>query len=399
MDRKKIVIIPGEQFPVPPVNGGAVESLINTLLIENEKKGLCDIWVFSTYNPAAVELSKGFKYTHFVYIKNTFIYKIKRVLFGLINNLSFGKIYIGNAYINEISKHVESHNSDVVISENIPIYTIDIKRRFNTRTLLHCHNVIERHKHEKTNKMILKSVDDYLCISRFIAKDVSDYAKEYNLSIRHLHIFYNCFDSNNSLYFDNNTEDSILKKYGINKKKRIVVFAGRIQPFKGVKELINAFKLIKRDDAQLVIAGGSFFKNSPEDVYVKEMKKLSAGNDNIIFTGFIEHDDLLKIYNISYMAVIPSIWEEPFALTCLEPMACGVPVIISNSGGMVEVIDKQSGYIVNRDDNFISTLSEKISFLLENPNIRDSMAKSALLRSRKFSSDIYYDNFLAIINS
>lgn len=49
---------------------------------------------------------------------------------------------------------------------------------------------------------------------------------------------------------------------------------------------------------------------------------------------------MYKYYNIANLCAFPSIWEEPFALTCLEALVCGKPVVITKSGGMVEVVNE-----------------------------------------------------------
>ena len=87
-----------------------------------------------------------------------------------------------------------------------------------------------------------------------------------------------------------------------------------------------------------------------------------------------------KYYSISYLSLIPSVWEAT-SLSALESLACGVPVVASNTGGLPEVITKDVG-ILHRS-NSVDEIAEDIIYLLETPQIRESMSKKALEKSKK----------------
>ena len=72
-------------------------------------------------------------------------------------------------------------------------------------------------------------------------------------------------------------------------------------------------------------------------VYEKKVKELiEKSSNNIIQLGYIKNNELYKYQNIADIAVIPTIIEEAAPLACVENMAAGLPIIITNSGGMPE---------------------------------------------------------------
>jgi glycosyltransferase involved in cell wall biosynthesis len=129
--------------------------------------------------------------------------------------------------------------------------------------------------------------------------------------------------------------------------ERLVVFAGRFIPMKGVAALLRSAALLaaERDDVAYVLAGELL--PSP---YVELHTGLARGNprlrDRVHFPGRLERRDLVCLYRVARMAVVPSLWE-PFGYAATEAMAAGVPVIASETGGLAEIIEpERSGLLV-----------------------------------------------------
>lgn len=123
--------------------------------------------------------------------------------------------------------------------------------------------------------------------------------------------------------------------------EKIVFFVGRMAREKGAHVLIDAFHRVldSREKAKLVIAGGgdrSELKKQAEDLGISDL---------VYFTGYIDDDTLLKLYNVIDVAVFPSLYE-PFGIVALEAMAARVPVVVSDAGGLREVVDHGvTGYV------------------------------------------------------
>ena len=95
------------------------------------------------------------------------------------------------------------------------------------------------------------------------------------------------------------------------------------------------------------------------------------------------------------IAVVPSIWEEPFGLTVVEAMAAGIPLITTRSGGIPEICDNEA-VLVGRDA-IVDNLATAIRDLYEHPEKRAQLAAAALARSSQFDKDTYAKNFFAAI--
>lgn len=114
----------------------------------------------------------------------------------------------------------------------------------------------------------------------------------------------------------------IKEKYGL-EKDGYILFLARIVPEKGLHYLIEAFSKINAD-IKLVIAGGA----SHSDQYASQIKKMAA-DERIIFTGFVEGDELWELFSNCRIYVLPSD-VEGMPLTLLEAMKCGAQCLVSD---------------------------------------------------------------------
>lgn len=151
----------------------------------------------------------------------------------------------------------------------------------------------------------------------------------------------------------------IKQKYGL-EKNSYILFLARLVQEKGVHYLIEAFKSIKTDK-KLVIAGAS----SDTDFYVKQLKELALYDKRIIFTGFVQGEELEELYSNSYIYVLPSDLEG-MPLSLLEAMSYGNCCITSDISECVEVVEDK-GIIFKKSS--VEELREKIEYLCENENI------------------------------
>jgi len=154
------------------------------------------------------------------------------------------------------------------------------------------------------------------------------------------------------------------KKFNIPEDRKIILYLGRIHKIKGVDFLIKAYARVINEtnckDAILIIAG-------PDDGYLKEVQELTNRlgiSKHVLITGPLYGQDKLQAYVDSEFYVLPSRYET-FPMTVLEAYACGVPVIVSNVGGLKDlVINGKTGLLVNVDD--VDQLTSAIHFLLNN---------------------------------
>ncbi len=115
--------------------------------------------------------------------------------------------------------------------------------------------------------------------------------------------------------------------------EKIVMFVGRGVREKGAQVLLDAWPRIRAgyNDAKLVIAGGGYRQH-----LVDQAAALGI-SQSVYFTGFIPDDALLRLFKVSDVACFPSLYE-PFGIVALEAMAARVPVVVSDAGGLPEVV-------------------------------------------------------------
>lgn len=155
----------------------------------------------------------------------------------------------------------------------------------------------------------------------------------------------------------------IEKEYGISGD--FILYVGGFSPRKNIAGIIKAFEHIRNridKNLKLVIAGkkGISYQN-----YISLTEKLNL-TSSVIFPGFIALPDMPYLYNSAKLLVYPSLYEG-FGLPPLEAMACGTPVIVSNSTSLSEIFSK-SAIMVNPYN--IDTLGEAIYECLENNILR-----------------------------
>jgi glycosyltransferase involved in cell wall biosynthesis len=137
--------------------------------------------------------------------------------------------------------------------------------------------------------------------------------------------------------------------------EKVILYVGRFDQRKGIETLVRAFALLKEKNLQnlkLVIVGGSS-ANMPDGDERKRIEKIVNDlglTDYTVFAGRIGHDILPLYYTAADVCVIPSYYE-PFGLVAIEAMACGVPVVASNVGGLkFTIIPEETGLLVEPKD-------------------------------------------------
>ena len=375
-----ICIVMPRFFPVPAVRGGAVEQLATFLADENERKHKIDITFISVYDELAVEASKKYKNSKFIYIP----FNLKEEEY----NYSVADSSL-NIYMNEVEQAIKGKNFDYVIIQGgrkeYIIPSIPYEKRI---TYLHG-STIEKGLHQ-----YYKSI---MVVSHFIANcyySQTDTPKEQIIPIEnaiHLEDF--------SRKIDENEKKELRQKYNILKNEIVINFCGRTIAEKGVRELIEAFKQMKNvSKCKLMIMGNCNYAKQVKTPFEEELFKIAEEmKDRIIFTGFVPNKELYKIHNISDIAVIPSIFEEPFGLTVIEAMASGLPLITSDAGAIPDIVDDKNSIIVERKHDFISNLTSALDKLVCDKELREKMGNHSKELAKEYDTPTYYNNFCEIL--
>jgi glycosyltransferase involved in cell wall biosynthesis len=185
--------------------------------------------------------------------------------------------------------------------------------------------------------------------------------------------------------------EDIKRKWKINSK--FILYVGTLEPRKNLVRLVQAFHKLKRENIRyqeykLVFAGG---KGWLYNKIFETVKKLDMQKE-VVFTGPLKEDDLLYLYNAADLFVYPSLYEG-FGLPPLEAMACGTPVITSNTSSLPEVVG-DAGIMV--DPYNIDELAKAMHKVLSNDGLREDMIKNGLERAKMFNWEKYAREILRV---
>ena len=164
------------------------------------------------------------------------------------------------------------------------------------------------------------------------------------------------------------------RKYAMDNEK-IILFMGRLVYEKGIQNLIAAMPkvLAHYNDAKLVVAG----KGGMIDELRHQVDHLGLGN-KVYFTGYLGAKDVQRMYKCADVAVFPSTYE-PFGIVALEGMLSGTPVVVSDVGGLNEIVEHGVNGMKSYAGN-ANSLADSILTLLYDPKLCNTVAKNAKLK-------------------
>ncbi|MDR3569726.1 MAG: glycosyltransferase [Syntrophobacteraceae bacterium] len=177
------------------------------------------------------------------------------------------------------------------------------------------------------------------------------------------------------------TKSRLKERYGLSRP--FVMYNGTIEYHKNMEGMIRAYALLPeslRRAHQLALVCALHGKGYLLEALIEE---LGLAEDEIIVTGYVAEKDLIALYNLCEAFVFPS-RHEGFGLPALEAMACGAPVIASNTSSLPEVIGREDALFDPADPGAIA---ERLSHVLTDEGYRRALIEHGLRQSGKFSWD------------
>lgn len=174
----------------------------------------------------------------------------------------------------------------------------------------------------------------------------------------------------------------LLSRYRIDRP--FVMCTGGIDHRKNIERLVEAFAMLKArtdDRYQLVIVCAC----SDDDRRRLEALARQHGlpENRLVLTGYLPDDELVALYNLAALFVFPSL-AEGFGLPVLEAMACGTPVVASNSTSLPELVGHAEALF---DPASALAISDKLHHVLSDADLRRHLGEHGLKRSARFSWD------------
>ncbi len=173
-------------------------------------------------------------------------------------------------------------------------------------------------------------------------------------------------------------------RLGIAPDAKAVLFAGRVEPFKGPDILVRALAAMRdRRAVRLIFVGGSADERSGE--WIQGLAEAEGVSGNITWHEAVPQSDLVDFYAAADVCAVPS-YHETFGFAALESMACGTPVVAARVGALPSlVIDGVTGLLVDGHDP--TDFARCLEGLLNDPPRRERMGRAARTRAMEFPWD------------
>jgi glycosyltransferase involved in cell wall biosynthesis len=179
-------------------------------------------------------------------------------------------------------------------------------------------------------------------------------------------------------------------RYGL--PDRYVLHVGTIEPRKNLDRLLEAVQRLRAggESVQLVIVGS---KGWLYQSFFQRLEELALG-DAVRLPGYVPDADLPAVYSGAGLVAVPSLYEG-FGLPVLEAMACGVPVVCSNSSSLPEVGGDAARYFEPTD---VAAMADAIQTVWRDQTLRGQMRQDGLARAARFSWARAAEETLAVYN-
>ena len=390
---KKICLIAGNTLPVPAVKGGAVEELLTLLLEQNEIEQRAELVIFSMADKEAEAMAKRYKYSKVIYIPADTVWdKVNNRIRRYLTKSSEPGALLDSGYFRKIYKILCEMEFDAIVGEGGLYHEYrQFAKKFGTdKVFLHIHHHIEV---EDAYDEIFGNV---IAVSEFAKNEWMRTTKKKDVKT---HVVYNCVNEDKfQKRITSERRAELREQLNIKKDDFVVLYCGRIQEVKGVRELLQAFSELAMENMKLLIIGNADFATNTMTPFMEEIKRLVEENkERVRFTGYIENKELYQYYQCADIQVVPSMWEEAAGLVAIEGMLQGMPLIVTRSGGLIEYAPADVALWVERE-GIVENLQRAIIKLYENEELRRQMSEKSLERAKDFTQKAYYDNYVRVFD-
>lgn len=159
---------------------------------------------------------------------------------------------------------------------------------------------------------------------------------------------------------------------------RFILYLGTLEPRKNLATLLRAYAALPhRSEVKLVLAGGKGWQTEQLFALIQQLDITT----DVILPGYVPGEELPLWYNAAEIFVYPSVYEG-FGLPLVEAMACGVPVVASDTTSLPEAVGPD-GFLLRPLE--VNTWSDSLAALLDNPRLRADFSERGLIRARLFN--------------
>lgn len=366
------IIAPGI-LPIPPVQGGSVETYLDQMLQALGPK--VDLTVYSRSHPSLPMIEK----------QNTVVHQ----RFPYISSKPYLEMVLNTPDI----------DYQFVQVENRPDYIAPIKQMWPDKiVILSLHSLTYlKPSFISTARLhkALTQVDTIVVNSQFIKAKIADRFPELLDKIKVIYPGVNTeqfrpYDET----LDKEDQMQLRAELELHPDNEVILFVGRFIPAKGFKPFIEAIPSIlqQRKQTSIVIVGGPRYGSSKPTPFVQQlMDKMRKYKDKVKFVPFQKPEHIDRFYRMADLLVTPSIQDEAYGLVNLEAMSSGVPVLSTWCGGIPEVVeDGLHGKLIPLTSLTEGIIQQVIQMLDDKDSLqamRTEARKRALERTWKHTAD------------
>lgn len=362
------------------MNNSKIRIALNASMLDNSPTGV-GIYTFNLINNLS-KLSWTNDYERFTVFSPTFSYLNNQIKISKLPNLmlssKYGKVaasirFLWNTLIYpfKTSKYnlvisTTTHGSFFAKNQIITIHDL-LSLRFNT---ISSH---QRFYFKYLLPLLLSRAKCIITISETTKQDIIKYLK---FPAENIHVIYNGYDKS-KFYVTEDISKKIYYEYGV---KNYFLAIGPTYPHKNFEKLLiayNKLSLIEKHNHPLVIVGGK----EPYLSSIKEIVLKLKLNEVVHFLHYVREELMPDMYRNAYALVFPSLYEG-FGLPPLEAMACGCPVIASNTPAVKEVCEEAALYMDGYNEKSITAALKKI---ISDKVLVQNLREKGLAQAQKFS--------------
>lgn len=283
-----------------------------------------------------------------------------------------------------LAEHFLSNKYDIILTKSErSLYTLSsLKDKFGFKliyrypcTLPFTHIFDKRS--EFARRKSFEKIDHFICISE-TARNNLEYE---GIDPSKIDVVHNSVDL--SFFSPGQKDIELLNRLRISKNEKVMMFVGKLTSWKNPFTLLYASGILAKKglSVKLILAG-----QGAQKLNIQKTARLLNISESVILLDFIENTDLNKYYRLADVFVMPSMttitWEDQFPFAVVEAMASGLPVVVTNSGGMPELVG-DTGRIYPQGN--YRELAQNLYEILTDEQLRQSLA----VYSRKRAEEMF----------
>lgn len=388
--KPRICLIAPGLLPVPASQGGAIETLMTSLIEENERYGELDLTVVTTFDTESRILARNIRKTRFIWIPTAGL--VERAAFkirhAIIRRARRNYALTPTPYYQRVLRTLARRDDDfdAIILEGGPSNPpIAFVKRFGNQLWYHLHYVPETD--------FTSGYSTVLAVSDYAAQAWLTHCQNNTARVVTVR---NGIDIERFQRHLTDTERNELRaSLGLSPNDFVVMYCGRIIPVKGVLELLQAMESINNPHIKLLMVGSpNFGKQSSTDYLQTVEEHVHRLAERVAFTGYIPNDQLWKYGSIADLQAVPSLWEDAAPTVCMEAMAMGLPLLVTRSGGIQEYTTDKCAITVPKDGSIVQSLESAIRQLADDSDRLCTISHHERTHVQEYAKRPFYSRFV-----